>query len=96
MATYPLLNLVFLLAIAVYAWPLRRLYGRAWWAALIILVMLTIVFDIILIVTAIIGYDYTKMSGLLIGPMPVEDLAYTLGALLLAPVLWHRFNRKKL
>ncbi|WP_243064517.1 lycopene cyclase domain-containing protein [Humibacter sp. RRB41] len=50
--------------------------------------VLTAVFDSLLIVTDIIRYDSTLISGIRIGLAPIEDFSYPLAAAMLVPSLW--------
>jgi len=77
--------------VAVVAWRVRGLDGR-WWAATgltaAVLVVLTVVFDSLMIGADLFRYG----DGALLGPhvwlTPVEDLAWPLVAALLLPALW--------
>jgi len=52
------------------------------------LLVLTVVFDNLIVGTGIVAYDSSLISGVLIPVAPVEDLAYAIGAALLMPALW--------
>ncbi|MGB4780329.1 lycopene cyclase domain-containing protein [Microbacterium sp.] len=52
------------------------------------LLILTIVFDNIMIAAGLFTYDAARISGIRIGSMPVEDLAYPLAATIILPALW--------
>ncbi|MEO5921423.1 MAG: lycopene cyclase domain-containing protein [Pseudolysinimonas sp.] len=90
--TYWLLNLPFLAVVAVVALaallarraPRWRVVGLA----AIVLLLLTVVFDNVLVATGIVGYDPTRISGLLVGVAPLEDFAYAAAAVVLLPSLW--------
>ncbi len=56
-------------------------------AAALLLVM-TAVFDNIMIGVGLVGYDETLISGAFIGIAPLEDFAYTVAAVVLLPSLW--------
>lgn len=55
---------------------------------LAVLLVLTVVFDSIMVGVGLVGYDPAHISGLYVGRAPVEDLAYTVGAVLVLPALW--------
>lgn len=75
--TYALLNLVFLSVVGMVAVALRkRLPWRAIGAATLALVLLTAVFDNLIILSGIVSYDESQISGLKIGVAPIEDFAY--------------------
>ena len=99
--TYWALNAFFLVAVAVVA-VLATLRGRrreghgtrgtvVWPAVGItaaLLLVMTAVFDNIMIGVGLVGYDETLISGAFIGIAPLEDFAYTVAAVLLLPSLW--------
>jgi lycopene cyclase domain-containing protein len=57
-------------------------------AALAVLVLLTAVFDNVIVGTGIVGYDPARVLGLRIGVAPIEDFAYPVAAGLALPALW--------
>ncbi|MBG0740186.1 lycopene cyclase domain-containing protein [Paeniglutamicibacter antarcticus] len=75
----------------------RRRTGKMCMAAAAVsaavLLLLTAVFDNVMISAGLFGYGADKISGPMIGRMPLEDFAYPLGAVLLLPALWLLFNR---
>ncbi|WP_409484732.1 lycopene cyclase domain-containing protein [Arsenicicoccus dermatophilus] len=95
--TFTLLDLVMLgLAVAGAAWAGRGLRGRAPALAPLVaaggLLLLTVVFDNLMIAAGLFDYAPEHRTGLLLGRAPVEDLAYPLGVLVLLPVLWRRWR----
>ncbi|WP_114854299.1 lycopene cyclase domain-containing protein [Brachybacterium sp. YJGR34] len=92
--TYAALATLFLLPplllIALVA-VLRR-PGRRWWAATALtvgsLTVLTLVFDSLMIAADLFRYEPSLLSGVRIGLVPVEDLAWPVAAGLLLPALW--------
>lgn len=90
--TYTLLNLVFLGAVALVGLAAvlarRAPDWRAVGLAAILLLLLTAVFDNIIIGTGLVDYDDGLISGLSIGVAPIEDFAYTVAALVLLPAVW--------
>ena len=90
--TYLLLDLPFLgvTALVVIAAVLARRAPR-WRAvglAAIPLVVLTAVFDNVIVGTGIVAYDPDRISGLRLGVAPVEDFLYPIAAVVLLPSLW--------
>jgi lycopene cyclase domain-containing protein len=65
---------------------------RAWWlatgATLASLLMLTIVFDNLMIAVDLFRYDADQVSGVTVGLAPIEDLAWPVAAALGLPSLW--------
>jgi lycopene cyclase domain-containing protein len=90
--TYLLLNLPFLGAVALVAAAAglarRAPRWRAVGLAAIPLVLLTAVFDNVIVGTGVVAYDPDRISGLRLGVMPVEDFAYAIAAIVLLPSLW--------
>ena len=52
------------------------------------LLVLTGVFDNVIVGLGIVSYDETKISGALVGVAPLEDFAYSIAAVLALPALW--------
>ena len=103
--TYLSLSLVFVLAAAavlavalVTASDRRSLLAR-WWrpavAAGTALLVLTAVFDNVMIATGLMVYEPGHLTGVLIGEAPLEDFAYPLAGLLLLPALWLLLGRSR-
>ena len=89
---YWTLNAIFLAAVAAVALAaiLRRRAPR-WRAvavALAVVLVMTAVFDNIMIGVGLVGYNATKISGAFIGIAPLEDFAYAVAAVILLPSLW--------
>jgi lycopene cyclase domain-containing protein len=90
--TYWALNSIFLsvvAAVALAAILTRRAPG--WLAVLIAagaLLVLTAVFDNIMIGVGLVGYNQALTSGVFVGRAPLEDFAYTVAAIVLLPSLW--------
>ena len=90
--TYWLLNLPFLGVVALVAVAAvltrRSPSWRGIGLAAIIVLILTAVFDNVLVGTGIVGYDESLISGAKVGVAPLEDFAYAIAALVLLPSLW--------
>jgi lycopene cyclase domain-containing protein len=56
--------------------------------AVAILLVMTAVFDNVMIGIGLVGYDAAKISGVFIGIAPLEDFSYSVAALILLPSLW--------
>lgn len=90
--SYWALNLLFLAAVgllAASALVARR--GPAWRAVgvvLVVVLVLTAVFDNVMILAGLVGYDSELISGVFLGVAPVEDFAYAVAAVVLLPTLW--------
>lgn len=91
--TYALLSLAFLAVAALVAalgWRRApRGGGRAVLIAALALVVLTAVFDTVMIAIGLFGYSDQHISGVRIGLAPIEDFAYPLAGVLLLTGLWN-------
>ncbi|MDM4762290.1 lycopene cyclase domain-containing protein [Galbitalea sp. SE-J8] len=90
--TYWALDAVFLAAVVVVALvalavrrPPRPL---ALAAGLAVLLLLTVVFDNVMIGVGLVAYDPARISGVFVGAAPLEDFAYAVAAAVLLPSLW--------
>ena len=95
--TYLLLNNIFIaISLGAAATVLR---GRQWLLVgkvLGPLLILTAIFDNAIIASGIVAYDPSKISGVMIGAVPIEDFAYTIAAVAIVPSVWSAMiNRKK-
>ncbi|MDJ0348548.1 lycopene cyclase domain-containing protein [Cryobacterium sp. PH29-G1] len=92
--TYLILNAVFLVVAALVAAValLRRAISVRFVlsvsVALLLTLLLTAVFDNLMIGAGLFSYDPEHISGLFIGLAPIEDFAYPLAAAILLPALW--------
>ena len=98
--SYFLLDAVFLLAgaaVAALALNQRRV-GRqrisAVGIALAALLVLTAVFDTVMIAVGLVAYDPALLLGLRLGLAPIEDFAYPIAAAILLPSLWALLGSK--
>lgn len=97
--TYGSLALVFLVPAAVVAVvaTVRRRLGPRWWAvtgvAAVVLVLLTVVFDSVMIAADLFRFDDDALLGVRVGLAPLEDLAWPVAAALLLPALWELLDR---
>jgi lycopene cyclase domain-containing protein len=83
------LNLVVLVLVAAAtAWTLRRhRAGPLLWTAAV-MVVLTLVFDTVMIGVGLYEYAPDKILGIYLAGAPLEDFAYPLAAVLLLPAVW--------
>ncbi|WP_306231668.1 lycopene cyclase domain-containing protein [Agrococcus beijingensis] len=89
--SYALVLLPVLLAAVVTAGVAFRSDRRGWAAlglASLLVLVLTVVFDSIMIAVDLFRYDESLLLGLRVGVAPVEDLGYALVAPLLVASLW--------
>ncbi len=57
--------------------------------------VLTAVFDNLIILADIVDYDPRLILGLFVYKAPVEDFFYAILAVILVPSLWNRFGGEK-
>ena len=90
--TYWALNAIFLAvvaAVAVAAVLSKRSPGwRSIGLVLLVVLLMTAVFDNVMISVGLVGYDESKISGAFVGVAPLEDFAYAVAAVVLLPSLW--------
>lgn len=92
--SYLLLDAVFLVAagaVATLALRQRRLDRTRLAAAgiaLAVLLVLTAVFDTVMIAVGLVAYDPALLMGFRMGLAPLEDFAYPVAAAILLPAVW--------
>jgi lycopene cyclase domain-containing protein len=98
--TYAWLAVVFLVVSAVPA-VTATLTGRlttSWWRTTVtvalVLVVLTAVFDSIMISFDLFRYDTAALLGLRVARVPIEDFAWPVAAALVLPALWALLGRR--
>ena len=90
---YWTLNAIFLAVVALVAIgaAVRIRSTRPWVAIAItlgVLLVMTAVFDNIMISVGLVAYNETLISGAFIGVAPLEDFAYAIAAVIGLPSLW--------
>jgi lycopene cyclase domain-containing protein len=97
--TYWLLDAIFLGAVAVVAIVGLAVRRVPRWASILlggaILLLVTAVFDNVMIGIGLVGYDRSLISGVFIGRAPIEDFAYAIAAIVLLPSLWVLLGRRR-
>jgi lycopene cyclase domain-containing protein len=90
--TYWALNAIFLGVVAVavvIGFVVRRTPN--WWAVgitMIVVLVMTAIFDNIMIGIGLVAYSPERISGVFIGIAPLEDFAYAVAAVIGLPALW--------
>ena len=54
----------------------------------VVLLVMTAVFDNVMIGVGLVGYDESRISGAKLGVAPLEDFGYSVAALVLLPSVW--------
>ena len=97
--SYLTFSLVFVAAALVPALlaVLTQRTGRRWWLAVLLamaaLVVLTIVFDSLMVAVGLFRYDQTRSLGVDVWLTPVEDLTWPVASAVLLPSLWALSDR---
>ncbi|MCS5722988.1 lycopene cyclase domain-containing protein [Herbiconiux sp. CPCC 203407] len=66
----------------------RRRLLAAVGVTMAVLLVMTAVFDNVMIGVGLVGYEPSLISGAFVGIAPLEDFAYAIAAVLLLPSLW--------
>ena len=97
--TYWALNAIFLAVVAAVAIAAVLTKRAPRWTAVAItlgiVLVLTAVFDNIMIGVGLVGYNEALISGAFVGIAPLEDFAYAVAAVILLPSLWTLLSRKR-
>lgn len=88
--TYLLLGALFILFFALRTKTYKL--SRAQLLSLAVLLILTTIFDQIIIAFDIVRYNLNNISGLYIGFVPIEDYLYCLGAVIITPWIWEKLS----
>ena len=94
MMTYLLINSIFFIVILMVLRIRLRRPSRATTITFIILILLTAVFDSIIVGFGIVGYNPEKILGVYIGKAPIEDFFYAVLACLVVPRIWKLKGKK--
>ncbi|MEI8231989.1 MAG: lycopene cyclase domain-containing protein [Actinomycetes bacterium] len=93
---YLALNVVFMLiAFVILNVIVRKSPWKLIGWTLLTLVLVTLIFDNVIVALGIVDYDTDKISGLVLGLVPIEDFAYTIVSVLAVSSIWHLMTRKK-
>ncbi|MBC7308097.1 MAG: lycopene cyclase domain-containing protein, partial [Dietzia sp.] len=73
-------------------WRLRGEDRRRWLigvgGSLVVLLVLTAIFDNIMIAAGLVAYDDSLTSGIRLGVAPIEDFSYAIAAAVFVPSVW--------
>jgi lycopene cyclase domain-containing protein len=93
---YLALNAVFMLmAFVILNVVIRKSPWKIISRTLLVMVLVTLIFDNLIVALGIVDYDTDKISGVLLGLVPIEDFAYTVVSVLAVSSIWHLMTRKK-
>lgn len=69
----------------------RFSFDRKFWLLLLLILLLTAIFDNILTTLPIVTYVQNHILGIHIGTVPIEDFAYAIAAVIIVPALNRNF-----
>ena len=93
---YLALNVVFMLmAFVILNVIVRKSPWKLIGWTLVAMCLVTLIFDNVIVGLGIVDYDLNKISGVLLGLVPIEDFAYTIVSVLAVGSIWHLMTRKK-
>lgn len=93
--TYLILNFIFIALCVIILWQALRKPNKTWWITLVALLLLTLVFDNVMLWAGLFEYNTDKLLTIYIGIAPIEDFFYAILAAILIPALWQIFSSKK-
>ena len=92
--TYLFLNLIFLATLIMFIPKHFKKPPLAWWITLGGVLVLTAIFDPLIIYFNIVEYNPEKILGLKLFGAPIEDFFYALYASCVVPLIWNRLGEK--
>ena len=92
---YFVLNLVFLVLALCALLLVPKNRWPAYLVGMIPMIIITAIFDNLIIASKVVAYDTSKISGLTIGLAPIEDFAYTIAAVLIVPSVWSALLKRR-
>lgn len=93
---YLTLNMFFTSMAVLTLWPqLKNVKVRPALGALLIVGLLTLVFDNVIVGLGLVGYNNNLISGIRLWFAPIEDFGYVVIGAFLVPALWQRFGRNR-
>ncbi len=93
--TYLILNLLFLLTVFFVLPKKLKKPARAFWITLAVVLVLTALFDPLIVALDIVAYNPEHTLELTFFGAPVEDFFYALYAAILVPLVWHRLEERE-
>lgn len=94
MATYIALNIIFIIVVGFLLKLKPRRLSKALLVTLAALLVLTLIFDNLIVGLSIVGYDPSKILGIKLGVAPIEDFMYALLAVMIVPSLWRTLGKQ--
>lgn len=96
MITYMVLNLIVILLITSFLYSHPAIINkRAVLITLGVLIIITAIFDSIMIAIGLFGYNSKLIIGLYLGRAPIEDFAYPIIAAVCVPYVWEKLGKNR-
>jgi lycopene cyclase domain-containing protein len=95
MATYLILNILFVSIVLLALGIRRHMPSKAWVITILSILTLAAVFDSIIVGLSIVSYNNDKILGIFVGLAPIEDFFYAILACLIVPHLWNGIAIRK-
>lgn len=93
--TYLVLNLLFFITLVMFLPKSFKKVPTSWWITLGSLIVLTAVFDPLIIYFNIVDYNPDKIIGLRLLGAPIEDFFYALYAACIVPLIWNKLGEPR-
>ena len=93
---YIILNVLVMVGVTVLIFlfkPKRSAFKRLI-INLLVLLVLTAIFDSLIVSSGIVAYNPENILGIYIGKAPVEDFFYAIVAAILGPLLWDYYEQR--
>ncbi len=94
MFTYIMLNLFYIATLLIVLRLKLRMPSKPWFIMCICLLVLTLIFDSLMIGLGFFYYAPDKILGIRVGNAPVEDFFYAIFAAIIVPALWYKLEKK--
>lgn len=94
MATYLLVDLIFILAVTITFRMNLRKPSKVVLLTLCALLLLTAMFDSLIVGFSIVSYNTDRILGIFIGNAPIEDFFYAVLAVMLVSTTWKLTENK--
>ncbi len=95
MTAYLILNTVALLIIVAGLYGYTRVtISKPMVYSLAVVLLLTAIFDSLIVRLGIVGYNASRILGVYIFSAPVEDFAYAIASVLTVSLLWEYYDKK--
>ncbi len=93
---YLILNSIIVLIVFLITWFYNKdLFNKKWFLATLVLLVMTAIFDSLIVGNEIVAYNDDSYLNLFIGMAPIEDFAYTIAGMMIIPTVWKYLGSKE-